>query len=221
MTVNEGGTNQFKRITIKSMLHEVWHAITHVEDGLSRTIVSLAVRPGKMMQDYLHGNRKIYQKPVPFLLLATTLYALTLHFIHYTHTDSQTMSISFHERLMNNAHNIEQTYYSWIHLALMPVYSVIAFLLFRKARYYYAEWLVICCYIISFLLLVLIPYEVTNYLFDFSTTWYYVLQLIIIVPYSVFALNGFLKRKINRMRWVMAMIWAVYAMRYFIIVFRD
>jgi hypothetical protein len=49
---------EIKRITVSSILKEAWHSLTHVEEGLRRTIVDLAIAPGKMINNYLEGDRK-------------------------------------------------------------------------------------------------------------------------------------------------------------------
>ena len=89
-----------KRITVSSILNEAWHSITHVENGLRKTIVALAVDPGKMLQNYLSGDRKSYQRPFSFLLISTALFALVLHLLHpYYQIPSPK---TFNDRLFNN-----------------------------------------------------------------------------------------------------------------------
>src|SRR5438309_4579997 len=96
------------RITLKSLLHEAWHTVSHVEDGLKRTVLSLVVAPGVMIRNYLQGDRSPYQKPFPFLFLTTTVYALLLHFLQTPH-DIQAAA-SLHERFVATAHNLESKY---------------------------------------------------------------------------------------------------------------
>jgi len=178
---------QNKRITFKGLLEEAWHTITHVEEGFIHTVIALAKRPGKMIGEYIHGNRKPYQKPFPFLFIVTTVYALMLYWLHYNnekHLLEQT-SVDFHTRFILKASYLESKFYSWLHIGLLPVYGLLSLIIYRQVKYNWAEWMVACCYIISFILLLLIPYQLCNKIFDFSNTANFYIQLIIIVCYSI------------------------------------
>lgn len=200
-----------KRITFKSLIHEAWHTITHVEEGFKHTIVALATRPGKMIREYIHGIRKPYQKPFPFLFIVTTVYALLLYWLHYNnekHLLEQT-DIDFHTRFISNAHYLESKFYSWLHIGLLPLYGLISMLIFRQQKYNWAEWMVACCYIISFLLLLLIPYQFCNKLFDFSNSANFYIQLIIILCYSIIVTNDLIPGRFRLLVVLQTLLWCV------------
>ena len=193
-------TDETSRITASSILREAWHTMTHVEGGLRRTIVALTVAPGKMMKNYLDGNRKPYQKPFSFLLIATSLFAVMIYFFHeYYLIPSPT---SFEDKLYNKLVILESKYYSWLQIALLPVYALVSYLIFKKANYNYAEWIVICCYLISFVLILQIPFYILDSLIHSNDTIHIVIQLLIAEVYTVYALNAFLKHRINRWRYI-------------------
>jgi hypothetical protein len=65
----------------RSVLHafeEVLHGITHFDSKLWNTLPLLAVRPGKLTRDYVHGRRARYVAPVALFLL--TVFAMFLLF---------------------------------------------------------------------------------------------------------------------------------------------
>ena len=96
--MNQG--DEVKRITVSSILSEAWYTLTHAEEGLRRTTVALVTTPAKMLRQYLEGDRKLYQKPFSFLLIATTLFALVLYFNHQRYLIP--VAKSFDDRVFNN-----------------------------------------------------------------------------------------------------------------------
>lgn len=203
--------NDNRRITIKSLLSEVWYTLTHIEKGLRHTVVSLATRPGKMIRDYIHGSRKQFQKPFPFLLIVTTLYALLLYWVNVY--DEPPVSVSstldYHTRLMMAADYLESKFYSWLHIGLLPFYGIISMLIFRQVKYNLAEWMVVSCYIISFLLLLLIPYQVCDKIFDFSDTVNFYVQLVIIVTYSNLVMTELVPGKQKLLIALQTVVWCI------------
>ena len=185
------------------MLSEAWHDLTHVEKGLRKTIVALAVAPGKMMHNYLEGDRKRYQKPFSLLLISTTLFALVLNFFHQQYLIPN--ATAFNDRLQNNEVLLEK-YYSWFHIALLPAYGLVCFLIFKRLKYNYAEWLVICCYMISFVLILVIPFQLLLTYLHSNVLLNKIIQLIITEVYTVYALNAFLKDKMNWLRYLYILI---------------
>ncbi|HEY5773346.1 MAG TPA: DUF3667 domain-containing protein [Chitinophagaceae bacterium] len=208
-------TNENKRITVSSVLSEAWHSLTHVEEGLRRTIVALAVTPGKMMNSYLDGDRKTFQKPFSFLLIVTSLFAVMIYFFHEYYLIP--FATTFQDKLLNKLVILESKYYSWLQIALLPVYALVSYLIFKKAKYNYAEWIVICCYVISFVLLLQIPFYILDSFLHFNKTTHQVIQLLITEVYTFYALNAFLKHRINWQRYIYILIGVV--INFFIFVY--
>ena len=57
-----------KRLSWHSLAEEVFHFFTHIEKGFFKTVGLLITKPGMLFKDYLDGKRKMYHKPVSFLL---------------------------------------------------------------------------------------------------------------------------------------------------------
>jgi len=62
--------------SVRKLLSEGLHFITHLEGSFFNTIITLFKRPGKFSLDYCDGIRKKYFKPLSFFLLLVILYLL-------------------------------------------------------------------------------------------------------------------------------------------------
>ena len=58
------------------MGEEIIHFFTHIEHGFLRTTKDLLTKPGAVQKGYLDGRRKIYHKPVSFLLIWVAIFLL-------------------------------------------------------------------------------------------------------------------------------------------------
>jgi hypothetical protein len=63
------------RFTFARLLHEIPHAILHVDRGLPATLRALARHPGRTINDYLDGRRVRYFNPLTLLVLMAGLTA--------------------------------------------------------------------------------------------------------------------------------------------------
>jgi Protein of unknown function (DUF3667) len=64
-----------ERISLKYLLHEIPHAIFHVDRGLVPTVVGVFKRPGVVVDEYLSGKRAKYFNPLTLLILCSSLCA--------------------------------------------------------------------------------------------------------------------------------------------------
>jgi len=62
--------------SVKHLLAEGLHFVTHLEGTFFNTIITLFKRPGKLSYDYCNGIRKKYFKPLSLFLLLVILYLL-------------------------------------------------------------------------------------------------------------------------------------------------
>ena len=128
---------------------------------------------------------------------------------------------TFPDKLSNKLVILESKYYSWLQIALLPVYSLVCYLIFKKARYNYAEWIVICCYVISFVLLLQIPFYILDSFLHSNGTTHQIIQLLITEVYTFYALNAFLKHRINWRRYIYILIGVVINFFIFVYTFRG
>lgn len=111
------------RITVGAILHELPHAILHLEHALPHTIVALLTRPGHAMREYLAGKRvKTYS---PFALLFLVSGFLGLAFLSLKLNDTS----AFQVKSSGNDFGPKLTtalfkYQSWLRLAALPVMAI-------------------------------------------------------------------------------------------------
>jgi hypothetical protein len=147
-----------KRITFASMVHEAVHAITHVESNFIFTLKNLFIRPGKMIREYILGKRSKYQKPFGMLFICIALFSLTMWVFIELNPVHLSPSSGWNEVFEYNFQYIVlYKYFSWIQLALVPLYGLILKLFNWKSYYNYGELVVLYCYLFSGILLILIP----------------------------------------------------------------
>lgn len=74
-----GENGNAKRFTLKTTFIESFISIARLDNALMRTITDLCVRPGHMINDYLHGRRRMYVTPVKIFIILFII----LGFVHY------------------------------------------------------------------------------------------------------------------------------------------
>ncbi len=141
---NCGQSYTIKRITIATIIHEIFHFFSHLDKGILYTLKQLIVSPGKPQLEYIEGHRVKHQKPFSMFFLCATAAAL----IYYW-----TNSIIYH---YFNAGEIEEAkffhqYMVLLSVVMLPIYTLITYLFFAKSRYNYAEIFILLLYSLSFL----------------------------------------------------------------------
>ncbi len=77
---NCGQPTKLHRFTLSHFFHESFHAFTHADKGIFYLLKELAVRPGKVAQEYIGGKRKKYFNPFTFFLMLAAFYVLSSSF---------------------------------------------------------------------------------------------------------------------------------------------
>lgn len=100
-----------------------------------------------MQRAYIEGERSRHQKPFSTFFICATAAALGRYWIFnallkYYHTGNISEANFFHE------------YMVLLHIALLPVYALIAYALFYKTKYNYAEIGILILYTTSFFFVV-------------------------------------------------------------------
>ena len=57
------------RLSLKHLLHEIPHAVFHVDRGFVPTLKALVTRPGEVVDEYLRGKRVRYFNPLTLLVI--------------------------------------------------------------------------------------------------------------------------------------------------------
>lgn len=90
---NCGQSAKVGRLSVKRILTESLPDIYNLDNKFVRTCVDLFRRPGKMIREYIEGDRVKYAKPVSLLFVLATVYLVVAHICnietsHPLNTDS-------------------------------------------------------------------------------------------------------------------------------------
>jgi hypothetical protein len=180
---NCGQSYSIERVTLHHLLEEVFHFFTHFEKGFGYTLKQLIFFPGIMQKKYLEGHRVKFQKPFSMFFICATVCGLSLYWINSymirQYKDGEEGGLYFFHH-----------YFVITHICLLPVYSLVLWLLFKQFRYNYAEMLVVTLYNMSFFFLLIIPVNVIRFIYNFDTRY---IEVIIISVYNVITLLNLFK----------------------------
>ncbi|MFD2718506.1 DUF3667 domain-containing protein [Hymenobacter monticola] len=145
------------RITLKHLLlHDLPHSVWHVDKGLVYTFYQMLTRPGLTIRGYLAGQRTRLFRPVSYLLLLVGFSALVMSafqvdlqqaMLSSQPTAAGSPSVGLMSVVMERYFSITMKHPYLMQLVLMPLNSVVAWWLLRRAGYNYAEILLASCFI--------------------------------------------------------------------------
>jgi Protein of unknown function (DUF3667) len=153
------GEQQYRRIVMKDVIGDFLSNLLAVEGPILRTVKDLTIRPGKMINDYLNGNRKVYYKPFQYYILATTVYFI----FFYMWGDEMMSMISDMGASANtygtskeiNAFQVEMEKFQTENMKFftflqVPIYSWLIWLFFRKkSEHSFTETFVTSLYVLG------------------------------------------------------------------------
>ncbi|MBX3227379.1 MAG: DUF3667 domain-containing protein [Labilithrix sp.] len=127
------------RITLGAILHELPHAILHLEHALPHTIVALLRRPGHTMREYLGGKRVHTYSPFTLLFLTAGLLGLVMVTLKLQGPVVVQADNDVGPRLTAAIFK----YNAWFRLALLPLHAIgPAIVLRRRTGLHYGEQVV-------------------------------------------------------------------------------
>lgn len=110
---NCGQTFATKRISIKGLLQDIFHFITHRKRiWLHKQLI---IAPGHMQRTYIEGNRIKHQKPFSMFFICLTITALVRYWI------SNALIKFYHADMISEANFFHQ-YMVIMYIVLLPVY---------------------------------------------------------------------------------------------------
>jgi Protein of unknown function (DUF3667) len=142
------------RLTVPHLLHEVPHALFHLERGIVPTLAGLVKRPGKTINDYLDGQRVRYFNPLTLLMLLAGLTVLLfsgfpLDFSYAAKGMPESLKLKYVEFVRLNFR-----WYSSTLIFYLPATALFTFACFAGRGRSYGEHLVINAFAISLVTLV-------------------------------------------------------------------
>jgi len=146
-----------ERITMSSIGRLMLQAF-NLEKGLFYTLWGLTFWPEKVINVYLFEDRNKATKPFTFMLMLTALMAyVTLSFVDFDMMLSEQISSGDPEKLKESHKAIREIvvdlYNRWFNLlsfATVPFAALTTYWFFGRAKYYFAEHLILNTYIVAY-----------------------------------------------------------------------
>lgn len=153
-----------ERLTVKLLLHQLFLAITNLEQGLWLTLKELVIAPSKVIKEYIDGRTKVYMSPFRFVFLLASISILISLNTHVYEAQQASIADFFGGNPENNKKAVElmRPYLNLIYMLLIPFISLFSWRFFKKKGFNYAEHLVTNAYLFglsaaigSFMLLII------------------------------------------------------------------
>lgn len=143
-------------INFKYIWQEIRHSLLYIDKGFLYSSKQLLIRPGKTIREYVNGKRINHFKPLAYVFVLSTFYAITAHFagietsfnnvkIYSEETDNQ--AISNFENFIFQIHHWTKAHYAYTSIILLPFYALASFLAFFKLGEHYLKHLVLNAYL--------------------------------------------------------------------------
>jgi hypothetical protein len=144
------------RIHLGSLLHDIPHAIFHVDHGFFFNAIELFKRPGAAIRDYLAGRRKPFFNPITYLaiLLVLNLFAVKLTDLHY-YDEAELLRMTADEVTFIKEYDASQWWFlehTYLYmLVAIPIGALFCYGFFRffRIRFNFAENAIILMFIIA------------------------------------------------------------------------
>jgi hypothetical protein len=149
---NCGGKVIRNRLTIKNLFEHITQTFFNYDNKLLRTLVDLFIRPEAVIGGYIAGIRMRYVNPISYIALSLTLsglYILVLNkYFPNAFTEMSTFGLEKQQATNITTVNIIQEYYSVVAILSIPLYAVMARLVFiNKKQFNLTEHVVMAMYI--------------------------------------------------------------------------
>lgn len=134
------------RFSFKTLMEEVVHFFTHIEENFLYSTKQFILQPGNSSINYLNGKRKQYQKPISFFLIWTGLYILLHNLIirlfHYQLGASGILFTSHEEK----ANELLRNHFALFFIPVLFISSIVIYFVLARPKFHYVEVFVICLY---------------------------------------------------------------------------
>lgn len=203
------GQKRFKKIDRKYVWDEIQYSLVHTNKGFLYSVKKILINPGKTAREFIDGNRVNHYKPI---LLAFLLSGISAFISYKIINLGKLIGLVFEKKymfngankeqfmgIMNNAMSFMQTYNSFMMLAMIPAFAIIAWLAFIKWGQNYYEHVIMSAYMLCFytLINILIIYPLMYLLrtnleaFELILTFSMIIGLLVMLWFYI----GFYKEK--------------------------
>jgi len=192
-----GQKKEVKRLTWQSLVHEVAHFFSHIEEGFIKTSVQLVYRPGRTIREYLEGKRKTYYKPVALYLVWVTIFLITRNLIiGWMHYEAQSVDNFLFFNKETGSYFVEHR--NIFELLLLPIIALFALLIITRPKMNYIETLVLGIYVFSVIQMFNTLQIIINGLLlriNFFTNMFELQVLVVNLSWGFFCLMDFYKKE--------------------------
>ena len=183
---NCGSAYVVKRLSVKGLVHDVFHFFTHLDKGFVFTLKQLFTSPGTMQRIYVEGERSKHQQPFSMFFICATVAALSRYWIYlilnkYYQVNDTVEANFFHE------------YMVLVHIFLLPLYICISYIFFSKSKFNFAEIGVLTIYTTSFFFIAVSIIALMKFIFPHADTAYAELPVLLI--YNAITLVKFFREE--------------------------
>lgn len=126
-----------RRLNAAAIIHDLVHAVTHVDKGFWHSIKAMFLSPGHTIRDYLEGKRVGHSNPILMLLIIGTLGS----FLYDKYQVASLNSVKLNE-IHVSIHAVTSKFFFLVTFAYSFLFAGIDKLFFRYKEYYYTELLV-------------------------------------------------------------------------------
>ena len=151
---NCGQKTKIDRINAKYILSEIPNTFFQIDAGLFFTIKEFFIRPGNSIREYLEGKRKNYIRPISYVLLLSTFYALVANLVSETTFLGEVVLGMLEGGTSSGSDPFLSSVLTWIAenhaystVLFLPFFSISSLISFKKYEYNFFEHFVINAYI--------------------------------------------------------------------------
>jgi len=184
------------RLTLRLVAHEIITRYLNIEQGWLKSVRELTLRPGKMIRDYVAGQRRIYANPFAYLVVGTAVGFFTQKIIGYkemvvTMASSNVFDSPLQMDFVQQFADLMLQNMLYLSFGIMVPQALLLRLFFRSSGYNLAENLVFALYSgghVALLGLFLFPLHT---LLPTSSAVQTVVGLGVAIAYTAYAAHGF------------------------------
>lgn len=136
------------RFTLRHLLlHDLPHAVWHVDKGLLYTLRRMATQPGATIHEYLAGQRAQHFHPFSYLVILAAVSGLLLSALHLDPYAGVANVPPLLTKMMERYMSSLLKYPTAVYVLMLPLNALLLKWLLKPTRYNYAEMLVALCFI--------------------------------------------------------------------------
>jgi len=199
-----GQKSKVDKIDAKYLISEIPETFFQVNHGFFFTILEIFRNPGNTIRNYLDGKRKNYIKPIAYVLLLSTLYALLANLISGSTFLGEIVLGMAEGGTSKESDPILSLILQWIAdnhaystVLFLPFFSLASFLAFKKFNFNFFEHFVINAYLSGQQAIIYSFFILIQYLGNIESYYYPLLSLFLSIVFAFWTFIQFFKSSGN------------------------